>query len=153
MVHILSSVQRHSSVSLFATPWTATFKSSLSISNTQSLLKFISDTIQLPHPFPPAFNLPQHQRLFQWVISSHQVDIVLELQFQHQSFQWIFRIAFLYNWLVRYSCCPKDSQESSPTPHFKSINSSVSSFLYDPALTSIHDYWKNHSLDYTELSW
>ena len=44
------------------------------------------------------------------------------------------------------SCSPRDSQESSPTPQFKSINSSVLSFLYSPTLTSIHDYWKNHSL-------
>ena len=43
---------------------------------------------------------------------------------------------------------PKDSQESSPTPQFKSINSSVLSFLYSPTLTSIHDYWKNQSLDF-----
>ena len=43
-------------------------------------------------------------------------------------------------------CSPRDSQESSPTPQFKSINSSVLSFLYSPTLTSIHDYWKNHSL-------
>ena len=42
---------------------------------------------------------------------------------------------------------PRDSLESSPTPQFKSINSSVLSFLYSPTLTSIHDYWKNHSLD------
>ena len=40
-----------------------------------------------------------------------------------------------------------DSQESFPTPQFKSINSSVLSFLYNPTLTSVHDYWKNHSLD------
>ena len=44
-------------------------------------------------------------------------------------------------------CSPRDSQESSPTPQFKSINSSALSFLYTPTLTSIHDYWKNHSLD------
>ena len=42
-------------------------------------------------------------------------------------------------------CSPRDSQESSPTPQFKSINSSVLSFLYSLTLTSIHDYWKNHS--------
>ena len=42
---------------------------------------------------------------------------------------------------------PRDSQESSPAPQFKSINSSVLSFLYSPTLTSIHDYWKNHSFD------
>ena len=45
------------------------------------------------------------------------------------------------------SCSLRDSQESSPTPQFKSINSSVLSFLYSPTLTSIHDYWKNHSFD------
>ena len=45
------------------------------------------------------------------------------------------------------------TQESSPTPQFKSINSSVLSFLYGPTLTSIHDYWKNHSLDWTDLCW
>ena len=44
-------------------------------------------------------------------------------------------------------CSPRDSQESSPTPQFKSINSSVLSFLYGPTLTSIYDYWKNHSFD------
>ena len=46
-------------------------------------------------PFPPAFNLSQHQGLFKWLSSSHQVAKVLELQPQHQSFQWIFRIDFL----------------------------------------------------------
>ena len=49
--------------------------------------------------------------------------------------------------MVGSPCSPRDSQESSPTPQFKSINSSVLSFLYSPTLTSIHDYWKNHSLD------
>ena len=44
-------------------------------------------------------------------------------------------------------CCPRDSQESSPTPPFKSINSSLLSFLHSPTPTSIHDHWKNHSLD------
>ena len=49
--------------------------------------------------------------------------------------------------LVEYPCSPRDSQVSSPTPQFKSINSSVLGFLYSPTLTSIRDYWKNHSLD------
>ena len=44
-------------------------------------------------------------------------------------------------------CSPRDSQESSPTPQFKIINSLALSFLYSPTLTSIHDYWKNHSFD------
>ena len=64
-----------------------------------------------------------------------------------QSFQWIFRTDLLYDWLVGCPCSPRDSQESSITPQFKSINSSVLSFLYSPNLTSIHDYWKNQSFD------
>ena len=44
-------------------------------------------------------------------------------------------------------CSPRDSQESSPTPQFKRINSSALSLLHSPTLTSIHDHWKNHSLD------
>ena len=54
----------------------------------------------LSSPSPPAFNLSQHQDLFQWVSSSHQVAKVLELQLQYQSFQWIFRVDFL-------GCIPK----------------------------------------------
>ena len=58
-----------------------------------------SDAIKPSHlllsPFPPAFNLSQHQGLFQWISSLHQVAKVLELQLQHQSFQWLFRTDFL----------------------------------------------------------
>ena len=50
-----------------------------------------------------------------------------------------------------FSCCPKGSQEYSPASQFESINSSALSLLYSSTLTSIHDYWKNHNLDYTEL--
>ena len=96
-------------------------------------------------PSPPALNLSQHQGLFKWVSSSHQVTKVLEFQPQHQSFQWIFRIDFLYNGLLWPPCTPRDSQESSPTLQFKSINSLALSFLYSPILMSIHDFWKNHS--------
>ena len=72
---------------------------------------------------------------------------VLEFQLHHQSFEWIFRTNFLYDELVGSSCSPKDSQESSPTPQYKSINSSVLSVLYSPNLTSIHDHWINNSFD------
>ena len=51
------------------------------------------------------------------------------------------------------SCCPRDSQESSPTPQFKSINSSALSFLCGPTLTFMHDYWKSYSFDYTDFCW
>ena len=58
---------------------------------------------------------------------------------------------FLLKLLVWSPCCPKDSQESSPAPQFESINSSALSLLYGPTLASIHDYWRNHSFDYTDL--
>ena len=54
---------------------------------------------------------------------------------------------FPLGWTGWISLLSRDSQESSPTPHFKSINTSALSFLYSPTLTSIHVYWKNHSLD------
>ena len=104
----------------------------------------VGDVIQPSHPLsspsPPAFNLPQHQDLYQWVGSSRQVAKVLEFQLQHQSFQWIFRTDFLQDVLVGSPCSPGDLQESYVTPQFKSINSSVLSFLYTPTLTFIHDY-------------
>ena len=52
-----------------------------------------------------------------------------------------------FDGLVGSPCSPRDSQESSPTPQFKSINSSALSLLHSPTLTSIHDHWENHSLD------
>ena len=57
------------------------------------------------------------------------------------------RADLLQNGLVGSPCSPRDSQESSPTPQFKSITSSALSLLHSPTLTSIHDHWKNHSLD------
>ena len=117
---------------------------------TQTHVPRVGDAIQPSHPLsspsPPAPNPSQHQGLFQWVNSSHEVAKVLEL-LQHQSFQWLFRTHFLYDWLG-CSCCPRDFQESSPIPQFKSINSVVLILLYGPNLTSIPDYWKNHSFDY-----
>ena len=117
----------------------------------QSHVHRVSDVIQpsypLSSPSPPAFNLAQHRGLLQWVSLSHQVAKVLELQLQHQSFQWIFRVDFLQEWLVWSPCSPRYSQESSSAPQFKSINSSVLSFLFGPTLTSTHYYWKNLNLN------
>ena len=67
-------------------------------------------------PSPPALNLSQHQGLFQWVSSLHQVAKVLEFQLQHQSFQWTPRTDLLQDGLVGSPCSPRDSQKSSPTP-------------------------------------
>ena len=118
---------------------------------TQTQVHRVDDAIQLSHPlsspFPPAPNPSQHQSLFQWVNSSHEVAKVLEFQLYHHSFQRTPRADLLQNGLVGSPCSPKDSQESSPTPQLKSINSSVLSFLHSPTLTSIHDHRKNHSLD------
>ena len=94
-----SSVLSRSRVRLFATPWTAARQASPSISNFWSLLKLMSTESVMPSnhlillssPSPPDFSLSQHQDLFQWVSSSHQVARVLELQLQYQSFQWIFK--------------------------------------------------------------
>ena len=69
-------------------------------------LIFCCPLVLLPSIFPII-------RTFQWVSSLHQVAKVLELLFQHQSFQWIFRVDFPYDWLVWSSCCLRDSQESS----------------------------------------
>ena len=106
LFYVCFVVQLLSRFQLFATPWTAAHQASLSFTISQSLLKLIvhwvDDAIQSSHPlllpYPPAFNLSQHQGLCQWVRkggSLHQVAKVLELPLQHQSFQRIFRVDFL----------------------------------------------------------
>ena len=116
----------------------------------QTHVRWVSDAIEPSHPLSPpsplALNLSQHQGLFQWVGSLHQVTKVLELQLQHQSFQWVFRIDFLQDGLVWSPCCPRNSQESSPALQFESINSLAFSLLYGPTLTSIYDYGKSIAL-------
>ena len=118
---------------------------------TQTHIHRVSDAIQPYHPLlspsPPAPNPSQHQSRFQWVNSSHEVTKVLEFQLQHHSLQRNPRADLLHNGLVGSPCSPRDSQESSLTPQFKSINSSALSLLHSPTLTSIHDHRKNHSLD------
>ena len=112
---------------------------------------WLSDAMQPSHllssPSPPTFNLSQHQGLFKWVtffasggqsIGVSASALVLPMNIQ----DW-----FPLGWADWISLQSKDSQESSPTPQFKNINSLSLSFLYSPTLTSIHDYWKNHNLD------
>ena len=95
-VHLISCVW------LFATPWTAERPAFLSFTISQSAQTHVHwvdgaiwPSYPLSPPSPPALNLSQHQGLFQWVDSLHQVTKVLELQLQHQSFQWISRTDFL----------------------------------------------------------
>ena len=115
----------------------------------QTHVHWVGDAIQpsLPLSSPsPAFNLSQHRGLFQWVrlfasggqnIGVPPSTLVLPMNIQG----W-----FLIGLTSLISLCsPRDSQESSPTPQFKSINSSALSFPHSPTLTSIHDHWKKHS--------
>ena len=106
-----------------ATPWTAARQASLSNTNSQSLCKLMSIELVMP--------------------SNHLI-----------LYHPLLLLSSLISFRMQGSpCSPRDSQESSPTPQFKSINSLVLSFLYSPTLTSIHDYWKNHSFDWTDLCW
>ena len=79
----------------------------------QIYVHWVGGAIQSSHPpsppSPPALSLSQHQGLFRWVSSLHQVAKVLEFQLQHQSFQWMFRTDFIYHWLVWSPCRPRDS--------------------------------------------
>ena len=154
LISYFGLVQSPSCVWLFATPWTAARQASLSITNSWSLLKLMSTEPMMPSShlilcqplllLPSIFQASGSFPMSQFFASGGQR---IGVQLQSQSFQWIFRTDFLYDWLVWSPCNLRDSQESSPTPQFKSINSLVLSFLYSPTFTSIHDYWKNHSLD------
>ena len=137
----------------FTTPWMAACQASLPIINSQSLPKLMSTESVMPsnnlilcHPLLllssifPSIRVFSNQSVFALDGQSTGVSAlasVLPMNIQ----DW-----FPLDWLV-WSYTPRDSQKASPTPQFKSINSSVLSILYSPTLTSIHDYWKNHSLD------
>ena len=118
---------------------------------TQTHVHQVSDAIQPSHPlscpslpapqsFPASGSFPMSQFLASGgqSIGVSASTSVLPMNIQ----DW-----FPLGWTGWISCSPRDSQESSPTPQFKSINSSALSFLYSPTLTSICDYWKNHSFD------
>ena len=120
-----SSVQSLSHLQLLWPPRTAARQASLSITNSQSLLKLMSIESVMPSNHfifcHPLLLLPSIFSSFR-VFSSesvlwHQVAKVLEFQLQHQSFQWISRTYFLSDWLVWSPCSPRNSQESSPTQY------------------------------------
>ena len=149
-----SSVQSISHVRIFENPWIAACQAPLSISNSWSSLRLTSiqslttsSHLILCRPLLLLTPIPPSIRVFQWVNSSHEMAKVLEFQRQHHSFQRNPRADLLQNGLVGSPCSPRDSQESSPTPQFKSSNSLALSLLHSPTLTSIHDHRKNHSLD------
>ena len=147
----LSSVQLLSRVRLFATPWIAAHQASLSISNSQSLLKLISvDSVMpsnhfilcrpllLPSIFPSIRVFSNESALcIRWPkYWSFSLSI-------SPSNDYSELVSFRMDWLDLLAV--QGTQESSPSSQFKSISSLVLSLLYSPTLTSIHDYWKNHS--------
>ena len=150
----VSSVQLLSRVPLFTTPWIAAHQASLSITNSQNSLKLksvesvmpsshliLSSPLLLP-PIPPSIR----------VFSNESTLPMRWPKYWSSSFSIIPSkehpgLNLLQNGLAGSPCSPRDSQESSPTPQFKIINSSALSFLHSPTLTSIHDHWKNHSFD------
>ena len=146
-----SSVQSLSRVRLFVTPWIAARQASLSITNCQSLLKLmpIESVIPSSHlilchlllllpPIPPSIRVFSNESTLHMRWPKYwSFSFSISPSNEHPGF-----ISF------RMNCgSPWESQESSPTPQFKSIHFSALRFLHSPTLTSIHDHWKNHSLD------
>jgi len=138
-----------SRIQLFETPWITACQASLSITNSQSSLRLtsiqwchpaISSMLCRPLPLLPLIP-PSMSQLFAWGGQSTRVSALASFLPKKS------QADLLQNGLVGSPCSPRDSQESSPTPQFKSINSSVLSLLHSPTLTSIHDHRKNHSLD------
>ena len=157
----IKSYQSLSRVWLFATPWIATHQASLSITNSQSSLRLMSIESVMPSSHlilcPPLLLLPPilpsirreaskvdsfpMSQLFAWGGQSTGVSALASF-LPKKSQGWS-----PLEWTGWSPCSSRDSQESSPTPQFKSINSSALSFLHSPTLTSIHDHRKNHCLD------
>ena len=141
------------------TPWTAAHQASLSITNSQSLLKLMSIALVMPSNH---LNLCRPLLLPPSVFPSIRVfssESALRIRWpEYWSFSFNISpsseysglISFRMDWLDLFAV-QGTLKESSPTPQFKSIHSWALSFLYGPTLTSIHDYWKNHSFDYTDL--
>ena len=148
------SVQLLSLVWLFVTPWIAARQASLSITNSWSSLKLMSIESVMPsshlilcHPLLLLPPIPPSIKVF----SSESTLYMRWPKYWSFSFNIIPSkeitglISFRMDWLDLLAV--QDSQESSPTPQFKGINSSVPSFLHSPTPTAIHDHWKNYSLD------
>ena len=136
---------------LLKTSWTTAHQASLSITNSQSPPKPMSIELVMPSNHlvlcRPLLLLPSIFPSIR-VFSNESVFRIKWPKYWSFSFsispsnEHPGLISFRMDWFI-----PRDSQESSPTPQFKSISSSVLSFLYSPTLTSLHDYWKNHSFD------
>ena len=143
-VDAMSSVQfRCSVMSDFATPWTAAPQASLSITNSQNLLRLMSIQLVMPSNYLIlCFPLLLQPSIFPSIrVLSNQSDLCVRWP-NYWSFSFNLSLSNEYS-----PCSPRGSQESYSIPQFKSINSSALSFIYGPTLISIHEYWKNHSFD------
>ena len=150
----LSSVQSLSCVRLFATPWITACQASLSITNSRNSLRLMSiKTVMPPNHLILCHPLLLLPSVFP-SIRAFSNESALHIRWpKYWSFSFNISpsnehpglISFTKDWLDFLTV--QGTQESSPTPQFKSINSLVLSFLYSPTFTSMHDYWKNHSLD------
>ena len=144
---VVAVVQLLSRVQLFLTPWTVPLQAPLSSAISQSSLTFMSiESMMLSNHIVLCLSLLLLPSIFPSirVFSSESAlqirfSKVLELQLQHQAFQWKLRIDFFYNWPAWSPCSPWDSQESSPAPQFKSTNS-LALRLYGPILIAVHEY-------------
>ena len=120
----------------------------LLLESTQTHVHWVSDVIQPSHPLlspsPPDLNLSQHQDLCKWVISSHQVAKVLEIQLQHQSFHSGL-ISFRIDW---FDLAVQGTLKSLLQHH--SLKASILQCSIFFMVQLQHDYWKNHSFDYID---
>ena len=147
-----SLVQLLSCVQFFVTPWTATCQAALSITNSQLKLMSIKSVMPSNHLILclPLLLLPS---IFPSVRVFSSESIFCIRWPKYCSFSFSISPSNDYSGPISFRiqvgslCSTKDSQESSPTPQFKTTNSSALSFVYSPTLTSIHDYWKNHSFE------
>ena len=154
-IHQFSSVHfSRSVVSDSATPWITARQASLSITNFWSSLRLMSIESVMPSshlilchpllllpPIPPSIRVFSNESTLHMRCKSTRVSALASF-LPKKSQGWSPS-----EWTGWISLQSKDSQESSPTPQFKSINSSALSLLQSPTLTSIHDHRKNHSLD------
>ena len=151
---LLPSVQSLSRVQLFATPWTAACQASLSITNSQSLLKLMSiESVMLSNHLILCHTLLLLPSIFP-SIRVFSNESVLPIRWpKYWSFSFNISPSNEYSGLTSFRMDWLDLLAVQGTPksllqhHIKSINSSALSFLYSPTLIAIHDYWKNHSLD------
>ena len=155
LLHIRSPVQLLNLVWLFVTPWNAACQASLSITNSRSPPKLMSIELVMPSnhlilccpllllsPVPPSIRVFSNESVLhiRWP-KYWSFSFSISPSNEHPGL-----ISFRMDWLD-LPAVQGTLKSLLPTPQFKSINSSALRILYTPTLTSIHDHWKNHSLD------